>query len=190
MVEHCGNNGADRALGDYWERVFCYMAATYGRSFTPLQIGRNDSAQAACILGGRWHKEVLPDVTIWTHPGQHHEIKHKNPSRDGYFGLELYRFEALMWFAEETQQDVMYTIHNHDLSGGRDARENHIEHWFTVNVRELDGHWAKLRSHYSYYNGERTKTKIRQYFWSPDLWVPLQEYWQVPVIAEVFDGTR
>lgn len=36
----------DRALGAYWERQFCRMMAKRGKMFTPLQIGRDQSAQA------------------------------------------------------------------------------------------------------------------------------------------------
>lgn len=176
-MKHCSNLRADREIGDYWERQFCEMAAEIGLLFTPMQIGRNESAQAYGKNGKKWNTLTLPDVTVWTYPGQHHEIKHKNPTRFGSFGLEAYRLRALLNFARETQQDVMYTIHNHDFSGGRDSRENYLAHWLTVNVLELDGPWNYESFLSSWVNG--VEKKVLQYFWPISMWVPLAEYWQV-----------
>jgi len=181
MVEHCANNGADRALGEYWEREFCKMAAEVGFSFTPMQIGREGSAQAYLQAETMWRHYTLPDVTVWSYPEQHHEIKHKDPTAWNTFGLEAYRFDALMWFATETKQDVMYTIHNHALSGGRAARVNKIEHWFTVNIHDLDHKWAAEAQGFSYVNGRKRKVPI--YYWPAGLWTPLEEYWLFSVAA-------
>ena len=180
-MEHCADNGADRALGEYWEREFCRMAAGLGLSFTPMQIGRKASAQAYLQASTKWRHYTLPDVTVWTHPGQHHEIKHKDPTARNTYGLEVYRFEALMWFAGETEQAVLYTIHNHALSGGREGRLNRIEHWFTVDVRKLNGAWSSQGHVFSYVNGKKRRVPI--YYWPMRLWAPLQEYWRVPEAA-------
>jgi len=175
-MDHCSDNKADRKVGEYWEREFCKMAATAGMSFTPMQIGRTKSAQAFIRAGQRWNCYTLPDVTVWTFPGQHHEIKHKSPTSWHTFGLEIYRFNALQWFAKETRQDVLYTIHNHALSGGRDGKDNDITHWFTANILELDGRWSS-RSHVnSWVNGEKKRVPI--YYWPVGSWHPLAEYWR------------
>ena len=171
---HCENNSSDRRLGKYWERMFCWLAAQIGLWFTPMQIGHNGSARAYS-RNGRWASLTLPDITIWTFPGQHHEIKHKNPTRYNSFGLERYRLNALLMFAEETRQDVMYTIHNHDLSGGWLAKNNDIDHWVTVNVQDLDGTWTFEGRFPSWVNG--TKKTVLQYFWPVDYWQPLKAYW-------------
>jgi hypothetical protein len=171
---HCEDLSSDRGLGEYWERQFCKMAARCGFWFTPMQIGRNKSAQAYS-RNGQWASLTLPDITVWTFPGQHHEIKHKNPTKHGSFGLERYRLNALLEFSEETHQDVMYTIHNHDLSGGRMAKRNDIAHWITVNVKELDGTWTFEGRFPSWVNG--SKKKVLQYFWPITYWRPLKSYW-------------
>ena len=114
-MKQCSNLVADSTLGQYWERQFCCMAANFGFMFSPLQIGRSTSAMA--YKGKAFNCFTLPDITIWTFPGQHHKIKHKNPTHTCEFGLEVYRFDALVAFAQETRQDVMYTIDNHDLAG-------------------------------------------------------------------------
>lgn len=174
-MNHCADNKADRNLGGFWERKFYEMAMKVGFSCTPMQIGHKGSVRAHQQIGKRQRHFSLPDVTIWTYPGQHHEIKHKNPTRDGDFGLEAYRFDALAWFARQTRQDVMYTIHNHDLSGGRDAKENHLEHWFTANICDLDGkQWESSGA--SYIDGSARVTQI--YYWHTDLWIPLAQYWR------------
>jgi len=188
---HCTDNRADRKVGEYWERKFCRMAAEKNMVFTPMQIGRQDSAQAAGLSGGRWTKYVLPDVTIWTHPGQHHEIKHKDPTRNGWFGLERYRLDSLLAFARLTQQDVMYTIHNHALNCGRDNPENNIEHWLTADVMALVDTWVhKQPNGTSWVNGQK-KTDIEIFYWPVELWQPLDGYWHhrikdaSPMFAEV-----
>ena len=174
----CKNLQADRGLGEYWEREFCKLAAQQGFSITPMQIGRTKSAQAYRQEGSAWHHLTLPDITVWTCPGQHHEIKHKNPTQHGAFGLEKYRLDALLWFANETKQDVLYTIHNHDLSGGRDKKENNIEHWLTAKITDLDGKHNFACMFTSYVNGE--KRKVPGFYWDMKLWQPLSEYWRIP----------
>lgn len=176
MTKHCVNNSADRELGAYWEKEFCKMAAAFGFVFTPMQIGHGS---AICAFGKndqQWERFLLPDVTVWTYPGQHHEIKHKAPTSRGTFGLEAYRFHALLDFSQETQQDVMYTIHNHNLSGGRASALNDIAHWSTAKISELDKTWIFSGCFPSWINGIR-EDKILQYFWPISLWMPLTEYW-------------
>ena len=143
--------------------------------FSPLQIGRPSSAVA--YYGQAWNTFTLPDVTIWSFPGQHHEIKHKNPTRDRCFGLEVYRFDALLAFANETRQDVLYTIHNHDLSGGRDGQWNDIAHWFTAEVRSLETKQRRKTANASYINGQRHES-VPTYYWDIGLWSSLDGYWQ------------
>jgi len=174
---HCTNLHGDRDIGEYWEKQFCRIAAQYGKSFTPMQIGRKKSAQALCYDYNisTWNHHTMPDITIWTYPGEHHEIKHKNPTSSGRFGLEVYRFDDLIWFANETLQTVMYTIHNHDLAGGRDVLENNIDHWVTVNIKNLNNRMDATFPGYSWVNGEKKEVNI--HYWSKDLWIPLKEFW-------------
>lgn len=172
---HCEDLARDRRIGQYWERQFCLMAARRGLMFTPMQIGRKGSIVAFTLDSTGWNQFTLPDVTIWTAPGQHHEIKHKNPTRRGTFGLEQYRFNALMAFAQETEQQVLYTIHNHDLSGGRDVKTNQIAHWITADVAALDENWSYLWDGPSWVNGE--KKIVSQYFWPIGMWRSLIDYW-------------
>lgn len=146
------------------------MMANFGLSFTPLQIGRTKSIQAY-KKNSQWKRYTLPDVTIWTAPGQHHEIKHKKPTIRGYFGLEEYRFEALLWFANETLQSVYYTIHNHDLSGGRNSKINDVSHWISANVLDLKNRYVEKRKGFSWINGNKAETWIL--YWPQKLWNPL-----------------
>lgn len=173
MAEHCKDNAKDRQTGAYWERQFCVMARDHGYMFTPMQIGRTSSAVA--YKGKGWNAFTLPDITIWTYPGQHHEIKHKNATRGGLYGLEEYRLNALLSFANETRQDVYYTIHDHDKAGGRNVRTNRIEDWVTANVRDIDQKWTISGRGLSYVNGQKHEVEIR--YWPTSLWEPLQEVW-------------
>lgn len=139
----CQNLQDDRDLGAYWEREFCKLAAKHGRSFTAHQIGRPKSAQSYFIQGGKYHHMTLPDITVWTRPGEHHEIKHKDATAWGAYGLERYRVDALLWFAEETGQSVYYTIHDYSLQNAptREAQkrmpQSVPDHWLTCSIVEL-----------------------------------------------------
>ena len=175
MANHCQNLTSDRDIGAYWEREFAKMAARYGKVFSLLQVGRSTSA-VFYAHNEKWNTYTLPDVTIWSSPGEHHEIKHKNPTSRGAFGLEVYRFNALLYFAQVTQSRVMYTIHNHDLSGGRDARINNIDHWITVDVTSLNGAAANRVPMASWVNGQ--KKEVPTYFWPSSLWTPLKRFWE------------
>lgn len=173
--KQCRNLKKDRATGKYWERQFCLLAKQQGFMFTPMQIGRAESALAYKGNGKRWNTFTLPDVTVWTAPGQHHEIKHKEPNRHKSYGLERYRLDALLSFAEETDQDVMYTIHDHRLAGGRDVKENDISHWRTVSVTTLDGAWTWNGPGYSWVNGQ--KKRVEMCYWPARMWQALSDYW-------------
>lgn len=173
---HCNNLQQDRNLGEKWERHFCWWAALFKKSFTPMQIGRTKSAQAINMDENfKWNYSTLPDIAIWTSPGEHHEIKHKSPTRYNSFGLEVYRFEALLWFSGETQQKVMYTIHNHALSGGRNSDLNRLEDWITIDIKNLNEKWIGPYNGPSYVNGNTRTVPI--YYWSIDLWQPLEQFW-------------
>jgi hypothetical protein len=182
MPEHCADLESDRALGARWEREFCKLAARKGRVFTPHQIGRNRSA-SAFSWEGKWRSLVLPDITIWTRPGEHHEIKHKSPTKDGRFGLEDYRIRALKWFSDETGQRVYYTIHNHN--GNRDGTACRDDDWLTADINAL---WlaierqdiSPLRFH-SYVNGQRQG--VLGWLWPINLWAPLQALWARTTLA-------
>ena len=161
----CKDLSKDRAIGEFWEREFCKLMARQGKTFTPLQIGRKSSAQWVGY-SGRWHSRALPDVTVWTHPGEHHEIKHKTTNRHDSYGLERYRFEALCAFAEETKQAVMYTIHDH--GGNRNSRRGI---WLTANINDLSVVPYKVFPGDSWVNGVKKRVPIM--YWPRRHWVPL-----------------
>lgn len=190
MNERLRDNKNDRDIGTRWERNFCETAAKLGFMFTALQIGRIDSAAAWTWEKSTWNICTLPDVTVWTSPAQHHEIKHKNPTRRGCFGLEVYRFEKLMRFMNESKQDVYYTIHNWDAApGGRDGEQNRIQDWIVSNVdtlkKAIDNGKAELnRACPSYVNGVM-RSNIPIYFWPKDLWIPLSELWSTALLASL-----
>lgn len=94
----CSDNRADRGLGAFWEGRFGDWALHYRGAVTLHQEGKRGSAVAVRFNGKR-SASALPDVTIWTHPVEHHEIKHKDPFRGREYGLETYRLNYLFWFA-------------------------------------------------------------------------------------------
>ena len=184
MVQ-CKDLVADRAIGDFWEREFCKMASQSGRSFTPHQIGRDSSAIAAYRYGGKYHTATLPDVTIWTSPGEHHEIKHKDQTRNKEFGLERYRVNALRWFAEETGQSVYYTIHDYDYvplptrAERKAYRTNNEADWLTASILDLlSQDYRTDENGVSWVNGIR-REGIEILFWKAELFIPLSLLWGV-----------
>lgn len=169
---HCINNAADRRLGEYWEELFGFMATSYGRTFSRHQFRRQNAAVVEGLIGKAY---LLPDITVWSAPGEHHEIKHKAPTSFNTFGLERYRLQSLVWFANETQQPVFYTIHNHALNGGRDNLNNDIEHWITQNVLVLHQHVDKESIGPSYVNGQKEHVSIC--YWQATRFISLEKLW-------------
>lgn len=171
---HCSNLSGDRNIGKLWEENFCKIAAGFGLIFTAHQIGRDQSAKAITKdSDGKFVNFILPDVSIWNNKCQHHEIKHKNPTPNGMFGLEQYRFDSLMKFTEQANQSVYYTIHNHDLAGGREVVDNCIDHWVTAKIETLNFKWSYERSGPSWRNGNKVDVNI--YYWNKKLFTPLSD---------------
>lgn len=176
------DHASDQQLGHLWERQFCQLAMQYRKSFTPHQIGHDMSATWYRPIASGVYPALLPDVTVWTAPGEHHEIKHKNPTNSGCYGLEQYRLEALLAFRAETKQPVLYTIHDWQLANAPTSRAtmpNHIAHWVTVDVVVLQDYITaehlSTQSFPTYVNGRKT---IRPgYFWPITLWQPLEWWW-------------
>lgn len=131
-----------RAIGKHWERQFGIMACSYGKEFTPHQWGVQDGA--ACSYwrdaAGRWRKQLLPDIAIWSAPGEDHEIKHKSVMNNGCYGYEEYRLRELVRFAGTTGRRVYMTIHDWARAGAARASEitpNRIEDWFCADIEAL-----------------------------------------------------
>ena len=171
----CVDLKADRELGEYWEKQFCLIGSQYDKCFTPHQWHRQKAAVAYLKKQG-WNIYTLPDITIWSAPGEHHEIKHKNTNKYESYGLETYRFKVLCDFAEITQQPVYYTIHDHDLAGGKYIKENNIEHWCTAKVgRDIKYDNGKQFWGFSWVNGEKKRVLI--YYWHSFYFIPLTQIW-------------
>jgi hypothetical protein len=181
---HLTDLTGDRAEGEHWEDRFCELAAEHRRAwFTRNQKGRAGAAHAEAVRGGVWKRCLLPDVVVWSAPGEHHEVKHKNPHKPpGWlprYGLEVYRFDALLAFANEIREPVLYTIHDWELAGAQHGRErtpNDIDHWVTAEVSGLAGRRPRPAAGRSWRNGSPWEGPI--YYWPTRLWVPLEQYWK------------
>jgi hypothetical protein len=185
-MSHCSDNEGDRRLGAYWEEKFCIMAKALGHVYTPHQLGLGRIAACAHTATGRI---VLPDITIWSGPGQHHEVKHKNPARTRCFGLEAYRFNSLLAFANITAEPVYYTIHNWELAGGRDVRTNRIDHWVTCDTDTLYSNRGAAGWGDSWVGGEKRKVQIL--YWPVAYFRPLLTLWRrQPGIADMLRQTQ
>lgn len=186
MTAPVRDNAADRTVGQYWENQFCRMARQCGKVFTPHQFDR--PANSAMFYGpadiagkSGW---TLPDITVWSAPGEHHEIKHKNPTRDGMYGLERYRLDALVRFANTTGQAVFYTIHDWEMAGASGSAahvENDMSHWLVGDIEQLSKGCTRQGRDWTYYNGQQRMVDI--WYWTADpnrkhRWFrPLAEVW-------------
>jgi hypothetical protein len=181
MGEQCANNSSDRSVGDRWERNFCKIAGSYGCLVSPMQIGRKKSVVSHYKEQDEWKGIIMPDIMIFTPDVEFHEIKHKNPSKKGYFGLEKYRFDSFMEFYKRTNKSVMYTIHNHDLNGGKHNEANKLEHWFTIPFSVLCEKEHIIELGASYFGGKPKEVEIM--YWDANLWNPLEKwisFWDYP----------
>lgn len=182
VSDHCTDNDADRAIGAYWERQFGVMAGGFRKVFTPHQLHLPDkSASAFGMTGHLWKRWLLPDVTIWSAPGEHHELKHKAPTPDGCYGLELYRLQALAEFADETRQPVYYTIHDWSVAGGRNEKVNRLEDWFYADINDISRRSTKGGRDFSWVKGRKVEVEMR-YWTATRYFRPLAELW-VPADA-------
>ncbi len=169
------NLDRDRNLGAYWERQFCRLAGACGYLILPQQIGRTGAARVFYRDAETWQERILPDITLWSPKGcEHHEIKHKSPTRHGLYGLEKYRFDDLLWFSRKSKEPVFFTIHNHALSGGRDGRINSIAHWVTARVDDLNERWTMRSISPTWMNGERATSEVL--YWPQWLFQPLARH--------------
>lgn len=173
----------DRSVGQLWEEEkFPELIGQYRPGwFTRNQRRRDGAAVAERIDAGELRRMLLPDVVIWSAPTEHHEIKHKNATSQGMYGLEVYRFRALVEFAAETRQPVLYTIHDWELAGASSATEpmpNVLAHWLTIPTQLLEWRLPKPRTSPSWVNGE--KRMVPTFYWPTDLWEPLADWWEVP----------
>lgn len=176
--DHCTDNSGDRKAGEAAERAFCVLALKRGRSVTAHQIKHQGPAIAIAWIGGQYKRFVLPDITVWDDGSQHHEIKHKYATQNGEYGLEEYRFESLLWFAERTGRPVYYTIHDWKVAGATskaDPIEQSIEHWICCPTDVLARQRSESRFGPSWVNGEKKMVPIL--YWHRSLWTPLADLW-------------
>lgn len=176
MTSQCQDILADRELGAFWEKQFGRLAMKKGLTVTPNQIGRSSSASAFYMTAdGAYRRLILPDFVIWSLPGQHHEIKHKDPAKTGKkrgcYGLERYRFDSLVRFQEICGQSVFYTIHDWSLAGGKQEKVNHIDHWLTIPITDMVGTEQHAEEGLSWINGTQATTEL--VYWPSSLFVPL-----------------
>ena len=172
-----------RAIGERWERNFCVLAADHGKVFSPHQIDRPDKSASAWgpRENGKYSRYLLPDVTIWSAPGEHHEIKHKNQTPDGCYGLERYRLNALVCWANTTGQQVLYTIHDWEKAGARGADENvpnRIEHWYFADVEDISRRHTKVTQRGTSLVNGMLKNDVEIVYWTARRYFhPLAELW-------------
>lgn len=175
MSAQCTNIKEDRDIGATWERRFGLIALRYGHTVTPNQIGRNESAAGHYKTDGAYQRIILPDFVIWSCGGQHHEIKHKSPARSGpragCYGLERYRFESLKHFQSICQQRVFYTIHDHEMAGGKYVVDCGEKNWLTISISDMDGTHQHAERGKSWCNGNQIETEIL--YWHKSLFCPL-----------------
>jgi hypothetical protein len=169
MAPHAEDNRADRDVGEKWEAEFEKMANSVGglNCHRPTVPGR-----------------LLPDRVVQRKGEiEWHELKHKRATWADEYGLEQYRYEALIELAKRTGETVLYTIHDWRLAGARDRDDkvpNAIDDWYTVDVLDLPRVEPRIREGKTYYGGRVARTPI--FYWPAGLWSPLAWRWGLPGI--------
>lgn len=185
------DNAADRKVGARWEQEFCRLGMRFGKVLTPHQlVAHKGAAVAYGPSGERISTYLLPDITVWSNGGEHHEVKHKNPTRRGRYGLEVYRFKKLLtWARVVAPTPVFYTIHDWQRAGassGRDEMENRVEDWVTVNVLHLPENGDSRQGNGSSYIGGTFRAgDVSILYWDVGRFSSLAQMWLPPVTAEV-----
>lgn len=177
---HCSDNAADRKIGAQWELNYQQIMVERGYLVTMHQVDRNGAAIAVCRVKSDVKRFLLPDASVWDAPGFDSELKHKDPTNAGKFGLEDYRLRSLYAFAKRTKRRVHYTIHNYALCPGATRAErkaydgNHIEHWITADIMTLWDNRNEMRVGPSWVNGERRIVNLQ--YWPVEMWTPLGDF--------------
>ena len=180
MTDHCTDNEADRALGKLWERAF--MALVKRFKHCPVIPNQQNHEGAAVAYGPDGKLMTIADVQVLADPNEHHEIKHKNATRDGCYGLEEFRFKSLYQLTSYHVGEVLYTIHDWDLAGGRELKVNKLKHWRTVRIADLARCQYKVRVGSTWCNGHLEQRPI--YYWPTDAWTALASWWNVGPTAK------
>jgi hypothetical protein len=166
----------ERAVGDYWSRVFAdMMLAHFG-------IHKFDKAPSPIVQLPNGDKIILADVLVLEHGGGNYycEIKHKDPDTNGDFGLEGYRYHSLLTLQEWVSASVLYVIHDHSLQPyptrkeRSSNKENNPLHWKGLSIYELSASYKTGRYSPSYINGV-LHPKVWTWYWNNGLWHPLSE---------------
>jgi len=154
----CENLLGDRERGARCERQFALMVEQSG--LTPVRRGQTET----------------PDFTILP-INEHHEVKDKNPTVGGMFGLEAYRWDGMKKFRRQNAQEpIYYTIHNWASSPeGREWQTNRIEDWITCSIDDLLRAERDYKTHEQvgmpWMDGRPVKTRV--VYWPASLWKPL-----------------
>ena len=101
-ISHAGNLKKDRSYGEREEDNFLKLAAKYFDINDCKKINKDVVVEIEGI------KHQLPDTLV---KNIYFENKIKYPTRDGFFGLEAYRYKSLLNLSKtEKYQNIVYLI--------------------------------------------------------------------------------
>lgn len=155
-------NQRDRALGEFWEDEFIKMARGY-----EWEAWAFNRVKGGYFLDGAGNSYISPDVWILRRGEQQYicEIKHKNLAQNNCYGFESYREDSMLRIeANYSNQfgrvQALYAVHNHDMAGGKWAKQNNILHWHAQLLQELSEAGHEGQPVYTYYNGEKSDAPV------------------------------
>ena len=101
-ISHAGNLKKDRSYGEQEEDNFLQLAAKYFDTKDCKKINKDIVVEIEGI------KHQLPDTSV---RNIYFENKIKYPTREGFFGLEAYRYKSLLSLSKtEKYQNIVYLI--------------------------------------------------------------------------------
>lgn len=156
-------NGVDRQLGDSWELKFIAIAELFGWK----------CKHTARLIGPTFEHNgrrfIAPDVTIQKGSRRYAcEVKHKNPTQSGRYGLEVYRADGLADFEQHYRDKTgrvtsIYVIHDWTDNGTGESSANDIHHWKVQFISVLQNHIFGPYDGPTYYNGQLVEKPINYY---------------------------
>lgn len=154
--------------GQLAEEDFLNLMLSKGKLVYPFQWGK-DSASIFYLPNCK--KAPTPDFMVidpFSMHNEFHETKSKYPTYSGCFGMETYRFEALMELVNNGLS-VWYTlkmVSNGDEKGKRFINQIKLKEgdWITAPVKKLNNNWTETSTAPGFCRGKFCKSLPIYYF--------------------------
>lgn len=162
---HCQNHQADRTLGEYWEDELVRIARLFG-----WEAWAFSRKKGSTFTDEKNQRYISPDVWMLRRGAVQYacEVKHKNPTAQGMYGLEVYRADGLVLLGEKYQNEFgrvlpLYVIHDWTNNGNRDSKRNVLDDWVCESIFALQPYISGTHNGATYYHESVVTRPINYY---------------------------